>query len=90
MKNGTPSRGCVIRNNLAAAIRATGDTVTDYNFLITDRNALFVDPVRFDFHLRPDAHGAIDTGSDLLAPSVDLDGEQRPNGIGIDLGCDAS
>ncbi len=86
-KDGTPSRGCVIRNNLAAAITATGDTVNDHNLLITDKNTIFVDPARFDFHLRPDAHEAIDTGTDLLAPSVDLDGESRPKGSGIDLGC---
>jgi parallel beta-helix repeat protein len=87
-KDGTPSRGCVIRNNLAATITATGDTVADHNLLLTDRNALFVDPARFDFHLRPDALSAIDTGSSLLAPATDLDGETRPRGSGIDLGCD--
>lgn len=89
-KDGTPSQGCVIRNNLAAAITATGDTVADHNLLITDQNSLFVNPARLDFHLRPDAHEAIDTGSDLLAPTTDLDGESRPRGGGIDIGCDES
>jgi hypothetical protein len=86
-KDGTPSRGCLIRNNIAATITATGDTVADHNLLLTDRNTLFVDPALFDFHLRPDAVEAIDTGSDLLAPVIDLDGVARPRGGGVDLGC---
>jgi parallel beta-helix repeat protein len=86
-KDGTPSRGCVIRNNIAATITATGDTAADHNLLLTDRNALFINPALFDFHLRPDAQDAIDTGSNLLAPAIDLDGVTRPQGAGVDLGC---
>jgi parallel beta-helix repeat protein len=86
-KDGTPSQGCVIRNNIAATITATGDTASDHNLLLTDRNSLFVNPALVDFHLRPEAHEAIDTGSDLLAPVIDMDGVARPQGGGIDLGC---
>ena len=86
-KDGTPSRSCVIRNNIAATITATGDTEADHNLLLTDRNALFINPALFDFHLRPDAQDAIDTGSNLLAPAIDLDGVTRPQGTGVDLGC---
>jgi hypothetical protein len=86
-KDGTPSRGCVIRNNLATNIKATGDTAADHNLLITDVNAIFIRPADFDFHLRPEATEAIDAGSDLLAPAMDLDGVSRPQGSGIDLGC---
>ena len=86
-KNGTPSQGCVIRNNIAATITATGDTTADHNLLVTDADILFLDPAQFDFHLRPDAVDAIDTGSSLLAPVIDLDGVARPQGSDVDLGC---
>jgi len=86
-KDGTPSRGCIIRNNIAATITATGDTVADHNHLLTDTRALFVNPDLFDFHLRSGADAVIDTGSPLLAPDLDLDGLARPRGDGIDPGC---
>jgi hypothetical protein len=86
-KDGTPSQGCVIRNNIAATITATGDTIADHNLLLTDAAILFIDPAQFDFHLRADAVEAIDTGNSLLAPDIDLDGIVRPQGSGVDLGC---
>lgn len=86
-KDGTPSRGCVVRNNLAAIITITGDTVEDHNLIVTDPAALFANPADFDFHLRSDATSAIDMGASLLAPSIDLDGVTRPRGNGIDIGC---
>jgi len=86
-KDGTASQGCVIRNNIAATITAGGDTTADHNLLLTDAGTLFENPALFDFHLRPDAYEAIDTGSALLAPATDLEGVIRPQGNGIDLGC---
>ncbi len=86
-KDGTPSQGCVIRNNIAATITATGDTIVDYNHRLTADDNLFVDPDNFDFHLRADATVVIDAGSPDMAPSEDLDGLARPRGAGIDLGC---
>lgn len=86
-KDGTPSRGCLIRNNISATITGTGDTIVDHNLLLSNGGALFADPSHFDFHLRPDALDAIDTGSPLLAPAADLDGIARPQGGGFDIGC---
>lgn len=87
-KDGTPSQGCVIRNNLVSnSIVATGDTVYDHNLLVTDPSVLFENPADLNFHLRADALDAIDTGSSLLAPASDLEGTVRPQADGIDLGC---
>jgi parallel beta-helix repeat protein len=47
--------------------------------------ALFVNPAGGDYRLKPGV-AAIDVGSNLLAPSVDLVGKSRPQGLGIDLG----
>ncbi len=85
-KDGTPSRGCVIRNNIAASIIATGDTVEDHNYLLTASDQLFVDPAAFDYHLRSDAAAVIDQGSSDLAPGEDLDRVLRPNGPSVDIG----
>ena len=86
-KDGTPSEGCLIRNNIVSSVIATGDTVADHNHLLTAGDDLFVDPDYFDFHLRADATAVIDVGSADLAPSEDHDGIIRPQGAGIDLGC---
>lgn len=86
-KDGTPSRGCVIRNNIAPTIVATGDTVEDHNHLLTASDNLFENPDVFDYHLRSNATEVIDQGSSESAPDIDLDGVERPRGSGIDLGC---
>jgi hypothetical protein len=87
-KNGTPSQGCVIRNNIAATITATGNTVEDHNHLLTAEDHLFIDPDRFDYHLRAENHSpVIDQGSDDSAPFNDRDGATRPKGKGVDIGC---
>ncbi len=85
-KNGTPSRGCIIRNNIAATIIATGDTVEDHNYRLTGSDQLFVNPDAFDYHLRSDAAAVIDQGSSELAPGEDLDRVLRPGGQSVDIG----
>jgi hypothetical protein len=86
-KDGTPSSGCLIRNNIAATISTSGDTVADHNYLLQDGDTLFQDPVTDDYHLRADADAVIDAGSADQAPTTDKDGTARPQGAGIDLGC---
>ena len=84
-KNGTPSTGCVVRNNLTTAL-SVGDGVTaDHNLIVKDPRALFVDVAAFDLRLRTGCE-AIDAGSPELAPSQDAAGTSRPQGEGIDIG----
>jgi hypothetical protein len=86
-KDGTPSSGCLIRNNIAATISTSGDTVADHNYRLEEGDTLFQDPADFDYHLRADAGAVIDAGSADQAPTTDKDGTPRPQGAGIDLGC---
>jgi parallel beta-helix repeat protein len=84
-KNGTPPVNCVIRNNLATAFRNAAGVLEENNLIIQDPAALFVNPARFDLHLRPGA-AAIDAGSSVNAPKLDRDRVPRPQGNGIDIG----
>lgn len=45
----------------------------------------FVDPARFDFHVRPGA-ASVDRGVPLASVPFDFDGLPRPAGNGVDLG----
>ena len=86
-KEGSPSSGCLIRNNVAASFNTSGDTAADHNYQLDEVDAIFVDPTNYDYRLRADAVELIDTGSVDQAPATDKDGTARPQGEGIDLGC---
>jgi hypothetical protein len=86
-KDTTPSSGCLIRNNIAASISTSGDTVADHNYLLQEGDTIFEDPANDDYHLRADATNVIDAGSSDQAPTTDKDGTSRPRGSGIDPGC---
>jgi hypothetical protein len=84
-KDGRPSSGCVIRNNIAASILADAGVTADHNLETTDWAALFEDYGQLDLRPLPGS-AAIDAGSAELAPQVDIDGNPRPRGAGFDLG----
>jgi hypothetical protein len=68
--------------DLAAWQAATGQ---DENSVVSDPAAVFVDAAGADYHLT--ANGpAIDAGTTMSAPAVDLEGDARPAGTGIDIG----
>ena len=48
---------------------------------------LFVDPGQSDFHLQPGSP-CIDNGTQQGAPTDDIDGDARPQGLGVDIGVD--
>lgn len=86
-KNGTPSSGCVVRNNLAAdySMRGPEDLTMDHNLEYNHPEELFRDYQGGDFRLRPECQ-AVDAGSSELAPERDIAGVSRPQGAAFDLG----
>ncbi len=86
-KNGTPSSGCTIRNNLATSLHVqSGQEMTaDHNLIVDEPTSFFVDFAGCDLRLR-NGSLAIDAGSPDLAPEIDVVGTSRPQGRAVDLG----
>ena len=86
-KNGTPSSGCTVQNNLATAIHVqAGEEMTaDHNLIVDDPTSVFVDFAGRDFRLRKGSP-AIDAGSGDVAPEIDVAGTSRPQGRVVDIG----
>jgi parallel beta-helix repeat protein len=61
----------------------TGDLSGSRNI---SADPLFVNPAKGDYHLRTGSP-CIDTGTGSGAPGIDLDGNKRPYGRGVDMGC---
>ena len=89
-KNGTPSSGVIVRNNIATDYSLTGGFTKDHNIEITMNNAptYFINPAGGigDYHLIASSP-AIDAGSGDDAPNIDKDGIARPQGNDFDIGC---
>ncbi|MEZ4956208.1 MAG: choice-of-anchor Q domain-containing protein [Saprospiraceae bacterium] len=85
-KNGTPSSGCEVKNNVANSFDvdgATGNNKVLNNYAGYADN--FVDYINYDFHLLPTST-LIDAADDTVAPAVDFDGVVRPQGAHSDIG----
>ena len=86
-KDGRPSENVVVRNNLATDYSLAGtNIVADHNveFTMATAASLFVAPP-YDLHLRAGS-AALDAGSAVQAPALDVERVARPQGPGIDLG----
>jgi len=88
-KNGTPSSGVTVRNNISNDFSFSGGVTEDHNIEITMNQAstYFVNPFggTGDYHSIVTSP-AIDAGSGLNAPNIDKDGIARPQGNGFDIG----
>ncbi len=83
-KNGTPSSGCTIQNNISFGF-SYGNETTFSNNLLVDHYQEFADAINGDFSLRAGS-SAIDMGLNTGAPTQDINGFIRPiNGI-VDIG----
>jgi hypothetical protein len=89
-KNGTPSSGVTVRNNISNDFSFEGGVAEDHNLEITMNQAstYFVNPSggTGNYHLISTSP-SIDAGSNLLAPAIDKDGIARPQGTEFDIGC---
>lgn len=85
-KDGTPSEGCVVKNNIANSFVVDGEQSHNLTFPGTaEYSEQFVDPLMYDFHLLAGSF-AIDQADPTVAPPVDRDGITRPQGDGVDIG----
>jgi parallel beta-helix repeat protein len=85
-KDGTPSEGCVVQNNLACQINV--DTLVSNNLIAksyADYDLFFSDFNAGDFSLNASSP-AIDAGLDSVAPHTDIRGVIRPQGAHVDVG----
>ncbi len=83
----TTSENTVIRNNLVdSEISYPGtNNKVDHNIVVKDPNRFFRNPLKYDMRHKQGSP-AIDAGSIVSAPKIDINGIRRPNGIGVDVG----
>lgn len=84
-KDGRPSARVLLRNNLSTLFNYGTGTMQDHNLQYTNPGIHFVDPTAGDYHLLATSP-AIDVGSAVGAPLIDIEGTVRPQGSGVDLG----
>jgi len=87
-KDGTPSSGCTVRNNLASSYNSDSTGVTeDHNVQIafSAYESEFIDVTQGNLRLLAGS-SAVDMGSPDLAPLVDQDGVDRPQLAAWDCG----
>lgn len=73
-----------IDHNLIDGFRNGEGEVRGTSFVEADPQ--FINAASFDFHLKKSSP-TVDAGSSLLAPSIDFDGNTRPSGKEVDIGC---
>ena len=89
-KNGTPSSGVIVRNNISTDFSFSAGVTEDHNIEITmnEASTYFANPAGGNGNYRMIVTSpAIDAGSSVNAPNIDKDGITRPQGSGFDIGC---
>ena len=83
----TPSENTVIRNNLVDSEISypQANNKVDHNIVVKDPIRFFRNPQNFDMHHK-EGNPAIDAGSAVSAPRVDIQGIRRPQGADFDVG----
>jgi parallel beta-helix repeat protein len=87
-KNGTPSSGCLVRNNLTTDLANDDNVVEDHNIQIAsfaDYQDHFENYSEFNLKLISTS-SAIDAGTADEAPALDRDRAPRPYGDAVDVG----
>jgi hypothetical protein len=85
-KDGSESSGCVIRNNIYyRSLSIDSPQTEDHNLMVRNYDSNFVDFAQFDLRLK-EGSPAIDAGTGDLAPSSDIRGTPRPQGLLPDIG----
>jgi Chitobiase/beta-hexosaminidase C-terminal domain/Right handed beta helix region len=83
-KDGTPSTGNVVRNNITPWLNTEASVgAVDFNVVSSDYASLFVNYQRLNFHLRLRG-AAVAAGTPDLAPPTDIEG--NPRTLPIDAG----
>ncbi len=90
-KDGTASSGNIIRNNLSTdLVVESGSSVVDHNIVSLSASLFCNDYANWDFTPKQDfmlsGKAIIDAGSIIDAPAIDIEGNIRPQGNGIDIG----
>jgi hypothetical protein len=83
----TTSENTVIRNNLVDSEISypRANNTVDHNIVVNDPNRFFRNPRKYDMRHKQGSP-AIDAGSIISAPEIDINGVRRPQGIGVDVG----
>lgn len=86
-KDGTPSSGCVVRNNISPSFKNGEGVQSDHNLKMASAfySNNFVDFENLDLHLL-ESSAAVNAGSAGGAPSIDIEKTPRPQGEEYDIG----
>ncbi|KXK39968.1 MAG: right-handed parallel beta-helix repeat-containing protein [Saprospiraceae bacterium] len=85
-KDGRPSEGCIVANNVANAIASLAMLINNVELKTYEAyDSNFVNYKEYDFHLIEGSR-LIDAGSPQNASETDIEGVSRPQGNGVDIG----
>ena len=90
-KDGVASSGNIVRNNLVTdMVIESGSSIVDHNVIDLSSDLFCADYDNWDFTPKQgftlNGKVIIDAGSSIDAPNIDINGDERPQGNGIDIG----